>query len=192
MKESVPAIFQTVIAEKLRIAPLDNAIMIREDKAQAQCQWVKLKLKNSLEYFCFSFDKQREKGQPDPILPFFNPEIAGLCTQNDAVLICQKQADIYVLLIELKSEGKGKYLQQLKSAEMLIGFIVDRLNTAKNPQFSINKDKLQFRGVLFRCRRTSREGTTVKKQKVSYQNRDGLLVTENACHQLYHVSQFLV
>lgn len=191
MNGCVPSILQIAIADKFHIPAIDDTVCIREEQADAKCQWVKIKLKNSIDSFCFSFDHLRKKSELDPALPFLNPEIGGLCTQNDAILVCQKQTDIYVLLIELKSEDKGKYLQQLKSAEIMIGFVVDRLNASKNPEFSINKDKLQFRGLLFRCRRTSSEGTTGKKLKLSYQNREGLLVTENACHQTYHVNQFL-
>ena len=191
MNGCVPDIFRLIIADKFHLSPSDNTLCIREGKTDAKCKWVKIKLKNTLTNFCFSLDHQRKTGELDPIFPFFNTEQSGLCIKNDAILICQKQSEIYFLLIELKSDNKGGYLQQLKSAEILAKFIVDRLNNSNNPNFYINKDKLNFRGLLFRCRRKGSEGTTGKKYKVPYQNREGLLVTESHCHQLYHLNQFL-
>ena len=192
MSGCVPDIFRLVITDKFHISPIEDMLCIREEKIDAKCQWVKIKTKNSLPNFCFSIDHPRKKGDLDSIFPFFNVEQSGLCIKNDAILICQKKSDVYVFLIELKSNDKSEYLQQIKAAEIFSNFVIDRLNASKNPDFFINKEKIKFRGLLFKCRRVGREGTTRKKHKVQYQNRQELLVTENPCHQLYHLNQFLL
>ena len=50
--------------------------------------------------------------------------------------------------------------------------------------------EVEFRGLLFSCRRIPNEGTT-KKQKVTFADRNGLLVSENSGNNTYHIQQFL-
>ncbi len=167
----------------------ENAIFIREEQQDAKCRWVEIKLKNSISSFCFSIDVPRKTGELDPIFPFFNVEKAEICSKNDAILVCQKEQKIYVLLIELKSTTKGSYLKQMKSSEILFNFIVDRINLVQPT--AIKKEQLVFKGILFWCPRYMDEGITRKKNKTEFEDRNGLLVTEQLCHNTYHIQQFL-
>jgi len=192
LSSSIPEIFRAAIAERFHILPDNNVLSVIENQADAKCQWVKIKLKNTITCFGFSVDHPRKSGELDPIFPLFNPEELGLCSKNDAILICQKKSELYVLLVELKSENKGEYLRQLKSSEVLFRFITDRINVAKPNSIQITNENINIRGLLFRCRRTVREEITRKKGKIEYENRNGLLVAEKPCHQIYHLNQFLL
>lgn len=86
----------------------------------------------------------------------------------------------------MKSTNTEGYLQQLKAAKSFVDFILQRIKIFNN---QINT-KVEFRGLLFSCRRIPNEGTT-KKQKVTFADRNGLLVSENSSNNTYYVQQFL-
>lgn len=166
-----------------------NIIRIEEKQIQATCRFVEILLKKSMPYFGFSIDVPKEEGNSDPIYPFFE-EKEGLCRKNDGILFFQSSNKIYVLLVELKSSNKGDYLKQLKAAKCLIEFIICRLNLLpEDPR--INLEDIEFRGVLFSCRKTPNEGTTKKKNSMKYEDRNGLFVTENPGNKRYYSRQFL-
>jgi len=166
----------------------ENILTFRENQADAKCQWVKIQLKKSLSTFAFSIDVPRKTNEKDPVFSFFNVEKEGLCSKNDAILVCQRENKIYVFLIELKSVNKGKYLKQLNSSKVLFEFIVDRM---KLINISVNKDQIEYRGILFCCPRRGAEEATRKKFKANFEDRNGLLVTEKYCHNTYRIQQFL-
>jgi hypothetical protein len=146
--------------------------VIEEQHEQAQCRFVKINLKKSISYFGFSIDKHTQGGKTDPIYPFFNPKYQGICSKNDAILFLQKSNKVYVLLIEMKSTNTKGYLQQLKAAKSFVDFVLQRIKIFNN---QINTE-VEFRGLLFSCRQIPNEGTN-KKQKVTFENRNGLLVS---------------
>lgn len=171
----------------LTINETDSSILIEETQAQAECRFVKIKLKKSVPYFGFSLEKLKKEGRNDPIYPFFNPKIKGICSKNDAILCVQKSTKIYVLLIEMKSTNIKGYLEQLKAAKVFVEFVLQRLKIFHQ---EINT-KVEFRGLLFRHRRIQRDGVSYKKQKMKFEDRNGLLVTENQGNRTYHLQQFL-
>jgi len=181
LKDIIEDSFHSHIDEK-------NILTLREEQADAKCRWVKVQLKHSLSSFAFSIDVPRKVGEKDPIFSFFNVEKDGLCSKNDTILVCQKENKIYVFLIELKSVNKGKYLKQLKSSKVLFEFIVDRM---KLINISVNKNQIEYRGILFCCPRRGAEEATRKSFKANFEDRNGLLVTEKYCHNTYRIQQFL-
>jgi len=166
----------------------NNRLDLREEQVDAKCRWVNIQLKNSLSTFAFSIDVPRKTNEKDPVFSFFNVEKEGLCSKNDAILVCQRENKIHVFLIELKSINKGKYLKQLNSSKVLFEFIVDRMKLINIP---VNKDQIEYRGILFCCPRRGAEEPTRKKFKASFDDRNGLQVTEMYCHNTYRIQQFL-
>ncbi|MDM8560595.1 hypothetical protein [Candidatus Parabeggiatoa sp. HSG14] len=184
-KKSLVELLPDLIAKEFQLSTKDTLCI--EEKNESSCKWVKFRLKQSMPCFCFSIDKKREKDKGDPIFPFFNPEVVSICSKNDAILICQKQQKIYVFLIELKAGGR-KSLKQLEAAKVFIQFIFARIKL-----YDLSKDNLEnleFRGIIFSCRRTPDEGIT-KHKKIEFNNRNGLLVTEQECNQSYNLTVFL-
>ncbi|MCK5717396.1 MAG: hypothetical protein KAH77_07900 [Thiomargarita sp.] len=180
-----------LIVDEFKLPIKDGIIHITEEQNQATCRHIDIKVKKSLPCFCFSIDKHREKGEGDPIFPFFNPQISNICIKNDAILICQKEQQIYVFLIELKSNHPGKnYLKQLKSAQIFIEFIFARIELSEQYKHSLKN--IEFRGILFFNRNTPDEGKT-KHQKIKFENKNrfNLPVTKQCCNQIYHLTRFL-
>lgn len=178
-------IIKYTIAEELHIlVQSDLSILIQEKQAQAKCRYIKIKLKKSIPYFGFSIDKDKES-KNDPIYPFFNPQCEGICSKNDAILFLATSNKVYVLLIEMKSQNTGNYLKQLKAAKIFVEFVLQRIQLVN----TVNPE-VEFRGLLFSCRRIPNEGTT-KKQKISFEHRGNLLVSENPGNTTYFVQQFL-
>ena len=177
-----------VIATELHIKPDDGILQITEQKEQATCRWVEIILKQSVSSFCFTIDKERKIGNGDPIFPFFNPTIPNICSKNDAILICQKQQEIYVFLIELKSKNSGKYLTQLKAAQLFVQFIFERLTLYK--MCKDNLTDVKFRGILFSNMQTSKEKPS-KHTPIIFKDKNGLLISKQKCHNTYNLTTFL-
>jgi len=187
-KKSLVELLPDLIAAEFHLPMTKGTLRIAETKREATCRWVELKIKKSMRCFGFSIDKPRKIGEGDPIFPFFNPEQKGICSKNDAILIIQKKQKIYVFLIELKSKNPGEYLKQLKAAQTFVQFIFARIELYELCKHPLNN--VEFRGILFSCRRTPNEGTT-KHQQIEFNDRTGLLVTEQNCNNIYHLLGFL-
>ncbi|TAE61770.1 MAG: hypothetical protein EAZ87_00940 [Nostocales cyanobacterium] len=189
--KSLIDVLKEVVKEDLHLKlDEDNCIIIEENKQDAKCRQVVIKWKKSLPYFGFSLDIPKQAGKNDPIYPFLNPQYPGICRKNDAIVFLQKSNIIYVLLIEMKSDNTKGYLQQLKLAQGFIEFILQRLKILKK---EINT-QVEFRGILFSCRRIPNEGETTKKpkkQKIIFEDRNGLLVAEISGNTKYWIQQFL-
>ena len=187
-KKSLVKLLPDLIAEEFHL-PIkkEGIIRITEEQIQATCRWVEIRMKQSVPCFCFSIDKPRKTGEGDPVFPFFNPKTAGICSKNDAFLVCHKNQQIYVFMIELKSSNLNHYLKQIRAAQVFFQFLIARIKLYDLCSHSL--DNLQFRGLLFSSRRTPNEGTT-KHQKIEYNDRNGLLVTEQNCNQKYHLPLF--
>jgi hypothetical protein len=187
-KKPLVKLLPDLIVEEFHLPIYTGKVRITEEQAQASCRWVEIKIKQSVPSFCFSIDKSRNKGENDPIFPFFNPEKGGVCSKNDAFLVCQKKQQVYVFLIELKSGNPKAYLKQLRAAQVFFQFIIARIKLYYTCSHSL--EKLHFRGLLFSSRYTLTKGAT-KREPVIFNDRNGLLVTEQDCNQTYHLQSFL-
>ncbi len=203
MNYNLPELFQKAITEKdfhLK-ADEEGIIKISEKDQCAKCQYVDISIKTISSVFCFTIDFSDKNGL-DFVFPFFNsnsskiddlknnqiPSIKGLRSKNDAILVCQKEEKIYIFLVELKSDGKREYLQQLELSKIFINFILDRLIYLG---YEIDKNSIEFRGVLFRCRKRDNQGTSEKKHKADFEKKGSLLIAEELCHQEYRLQYFL-
>ncbi len=196
MSDLVPKIFERAIAETpFHIKPDSEGILrIEEKDSSCSCEWVEISAKTINSFFCFTLDF-KDKNNCDSSFPFFNinkeTNISGLRSKNDAILICQLNEKVSILLIELKSENTGKYLQQLELSKIFVNFVIDR-NNLVNKSCQIKKEHIEFKGILFRCRKRSNKGTTIKKDKAKFENRDAsFLIAEEPCHDTYRVQFFL-
>ena len=148
-KKPLVELLYDVIATDFQLPIKEDILLITETKNQATCRQVEIRMEQSVpgySSYCFTIDKQREKGRSDPVFPFFNPEIKGMCSKNEAILVCQKQQKIYVFLIELKSKHPGKYLKQLLSAKTLVQFIIARIFIhGEDDNYSFARSYFHFR-----------------------------------------------
>lgn len=192
----LPEVFERAIAESpFHIKPNNEQILkIIEEDASCSCEWVEISIKNLPSTFCFTID-HKDKGGSDSVFPFFNTNettrIKGLRSKNDAIIICQIEQQLHVFLIELKSENKGEYLQQLELSKIFVNFVIDRFNLV-NQSCQIKKEDITFKGILFRCRKRSGKGTTRKKDNAQFENRQAsFLIAEEPCHNTYRLQYFL-
>lgn len=186
MSDNLIDIVKLAIKQEFHLVADDVTLLIEEKQPDAKCKFVEIKLKKSMYYFGFSLHKDREKGNNDPVYPFFNAQYEGICSKDDGILFLQKSNKVYVLLIEMKSTNTKGYLQQLKAAKSFVDFVLQRIKIFNN---QINTE-VEFRGLLFSCRRTPNEGTH-KKEKLTFEDRNGLLVSENPGNNTYYIQQFL-
>jgi hypothetical protein len=186
MSDNLIDIVKLAIKQEFHLVADDLTLLIEEKQPDAKCKFVEIKLKKSMYYFGFSLDKDRVQGNNDPIYPFFNSQCEGICSKNDGILFLQKSNKVYVLLIEMKSTNTKGYLQQLKAAKSFVDFVLQRIKIFNN---QINTE-VEFRGLLFSCRRTPNEGTH-KKEKLTFEDRNGLLVSENPGNNTYYIQQFI-
>lgn len=148
---------------------------------------------NKDDVFCFSLDKDRDRNlsKGDPVFPFLNPSVEGLCTKNDFIFVHQKKDQIHVLLIELKSKNPGAYLHQLKAGKAVFQFIVERIRLCKDNFKEIDERNIYYKGVLFFDRQIP-EKPTSKKRQLDFDDTDNLPfpITKQS-YGVYYLSQFL-
>ncbi|MEY3881325.1 MAG: hypothetical protein RIQ94_2121 [Pseudomonadota bacterium] len=166
-----------------------NTLRLIED--QVPLASVDIKIKNSDNISCFSFDKKRQPKSGDAIFPFFNASEGGLCTKNDYILVCQKGNQVYVFLIELKSKNTGDYLKQLKAGKLFFQFIIDRIKLFNSDFQDLDKDNLHYKGILFRIDRTTPNKGTTKQRKLEFNKTPDLDVCILNYENFYHLSQFV-
>jgi TPP-dependent 2-oxoacid decarboxylase len=191
MSDNLIDIVKLAIKQDFHLVADDLTLLIKEKHPDAQCKFVEIKLEQSIDYFGFSLHKDKGKGNNDPVYPFFNPQYEGICSKDDGILFLQKSNKVYVLLIEMKSTNTKGYLKQLKAAKSFVEFVLQRIKIFND---QINTE-VEFRGLLFSCRRIPNEGESKKqeitKQKLTFKDRNGLLVSENPGNNTYYIQQFL-
>lgn len=146
--------------------------------------------------FCFSIDKDRnsDESSKDLIFPFFNASAVGVLSKNDFIIIAQKQKKVCVFLIELKSTNPAGYLKQLHSARAFMRFVLDKARIC-HPKFkSIDELELEYKGILFSktpiSNKFAEERSKSKNKKLLFEDKKGLLVTQQSYDNVYYMSQF--
>lgn len=146
--------------------------------------------------FCFSIDKDRnsDESSKDLIFPFFNASAVGVLSKNDFIIIAQKQKKVCVFLIELKSTNPDGYLKQLHSARAFMRFVLEKAHIC-HPNFkSLNELELEYKGILFSktpiSNKFAEERSKSKNKKLLFENKKGLLVTQQSYDNVYYLSQF--
>jgi|LakMenE01Jun11ns_1017448.scaffolds.fasta_scaffold9923566_2 hypothetical protein len=155
---------------------------------------VVIKINKNDDVFCFSLDKDRDKGFPgDRVFPFLNPDTKGLCAKNDFILVYRKNDLINVLLVELKGCNSGNYLNQLKSGKTVFDFIVQRINLCGGLDLGkLTEDNISYRGVVFRKRETADKSTSTRQKPLDF-NTDNLpfpVTHQFYSDEPYYVSKF--
>lgn len=121
---------------------LSNFLLVPIENGQASLfepeakQQVDLKFSGHEENIVlFTLDHSREKGEPDPVFPFFNSRIPGLCKRNDYILFVGRPDGVYCFLIELKS-GSGSAAAQMRHGQIFCEYITQVLRLAEQSQIT--------------------------------------------------------
>lgn len=173
-----------VINENLKIPIVSKEINIEEDDEQTTCKNLKF-ICNNNKYFAFTLDRCIPRNAHR--FPFFNQSQDVINKANDSIIVHDNNGEIYILLVELKSDNLGTYLKQLKCGKSFIEYIFNIINIKYSKNYVINDDNV--RCVVATTRRTVRK-PSFKRQNVSFEIRNNMKVTEQQCNEVHHICKF--
>jgi len=131
-----------------------------------------------------SIDKDRDKKDsndfggiaPDKLFTFLNPKVPGITEKNDFVVIAHHDGCLYIFLIEMKNRTKNDYLKQMKAGQWFIELVVNLLRL--HGQIVETVDPHYFGVLCFSGKKSPDKGDTRHDDNISFENRNGLLVSE--------------
>ncbi len=174
-----------IINSDLVIPIISKEITINEIKNESGCQKVILKL-TSKNIFAFSLDYQLQN--KCKMFPFFNQSLGNITKVNDGIIFYKNGNDIFVLLIELKSNNLADYKKQLQAGKNFVLYLKNMLNLMFNKNYQIDKDNI--RCIVFSTRKTQRKQGT-KRENIKFANINGLLISEQQCNQTFYIEKFV-
>lgn len=172
-----------IINSDLVIPIISKEITINEIKNERGCQKIILASKN---IFAFSLDYQLQNRCK--MFPFFNQSLKNITKVNDGIIFYKNGNDIFVLLIELKSNNLGDYKKQLQAGKNLVFFLKNMLNLMFNKSYQIDDENI--RCIVFSTRKTQRKQGT-KRENIKFDNINGLLISEQQCNKSFYIEKFV-
>jgi hypothetical protein len=171
------------IHEDFAIALPSQEIEISENNSNCK----KVILKTSKEnVFAFSLDRKLK--QPCKVFSFFNSSTKGINKVNDGIVFYCKNDEIFVLLVELKSNKLGDYKKQLQAGKNFTNYLLSVVNSSFSKKYILKDEHIKC--LVFSLRKTSRKQST-KKNKMSFEEINGLHIAELECNSSYFISQFV-
>lgn len=158
--QNLIANLSNVINSDLHIPIISKQITINEPKNDNGCKKVILK-STSKNIFAFSLDYQlKDKCK---MFPFFHQSLANITKVNDGIIFYKKDNDIFVLLIELKSNNLGDYTKQLQAGKNFILYLINMLNLTFNKNYQIDNNNI--RCIIF-SKNTKKKRNKKRKYKI--------------------------
>ena len=181
MNETLFEILDEIIDIRFKISNSGGKIVFNEPQKESN-KCTKVEIQTNKKVFAMSLDSG------DKVFNCFNDSIENITKKNDGILIYQEKNKFVVLLIELKSFNEGTYLKQLKAGKNFIEYLIKQINLFY--QISIQENDLIFRGLLFKLFRNTPQKGTTKREKLSFNDAEGLLVARLACNSEYKLQMF--
>jgi hypothetical protein len=186
MKQFLTNVSNT-INQDFAIPLVSGEIEIKEEKSQAKCQKVILK-SQSKQVFAFSLD--RNLLNKCEIFPFFHKSTALINKVNDGIVFYINNNQLFVLLVELKSNHLGEYQEQLQAGKVFVYFLLGILNYAFSKNYILEEKNIKC--LVFSVRKTARKQGT-KRKAIEYEQINGLNIANNLqCHETYYIENFIV
>lgn len=162
-------------------------VEIKEEQSEAKCKKVILK-SQSKQVFAFSLD--RNLVNRCKVFPFFNKSTALIHKVNDGIVFYINNNQIFVLLVELKSNHLGKYQEQLQAGKVFVYFLLGILNNAFAKNYVIEEKNIKC--LVFSVKKTARKQGT-KRKAIEYEQINGLNIANDLqCHKTYYIENFIV
>jgi hypothetical protein len=171
------------INKDLIIPLISNEIEFKEDKAK--CNSIILKSKQK-RIFAFSLDKNLDNSCR--MFPFFNQTTSSITKVNDGIVFYLSDNQIYILLIELKTNNLGEYKKQLQAGKNFVLYLVEVLNNSFLKNYKI--DEINIKCLVFSLRKTARKQGT-KRMNIKYEKINGLNITELQCNDNHIIEKFI-
>lgn len=176
MNENLFEILDEIIDNRFKISNSGGVIEIIENN-NATCKNIKIQLTGKT--FSLTLDNNVN------VFNCFNSAIANITKKNDAILFFEQNRKIIVLLMELKSNNPGDYLNQLKAGKNFVEYLIKQIELF----YPFNGENIHYFGALFQTRKVPIKQTTKKKNFV-FEDRNGLYCTTLKCNQQYKLQQF--
>jgi len=168
-----------IISKEITIQELQNK------EKNSSCKKVTLKT-TSKSLIAFSLDT-KISGQ-SRIFPFFNNSLGSINKANDGIIFYKKDNNIFVLLIELKSNNLGSYKHQLQAGKNFILYLNNMLNLTFSKKYNIKDENIKC--LVFSTRKTERKFQKTRKN-IIFEDIDGLNIVELQCNEIHYIEKFL-
>ncbi|KFJ43394.1 hypothetical protein IBE48_02705 [Francisella philomiragia] len=141
-----------VINKDICINSIENIFEIKEGSKESKCKVVKLN-NIGVDSFAFSLDGSDSHKK----FPFFDHRCPKITSVNDAILFVVTQKNIFVFIIELKTQNISSLPKQIKAGEHFLDYLINMTNFSFDEEYSVEK-----RVLLFSCRKQAKKMTTRK------------------------------
>ena len=166
---------------------ISGEVKIIEDQSQAKCKKVILK-SLSKQFFAFTLDRSLDNRCK--IFPFFNKSTALINKVNDGIVFYINNNQIFVFLVELKSNHLGEYQEQLQAGKVFVYFLLGIINNAFSKNYVLEEKNIKC--LVFSVRKTARKQGT-KRKSIKYEQINGLNIANDLqCHQTYYIENFIL
>ncbi len=172
-----------VIHPDLSIPIIHNEVVIKEDTAE--CKKVSLK-STTKSIFAFSLDS-KVFGKCK-MFPFFCQTLGNINKVNDGIIFYKKGTEIFVFLIELKSNNLGEYKKQLQAGKNFLLYIINIINSTYDKTYKLNNKNIKC--LVFSTRKSPQKHTT-SRRNVEYKHINGLYIAEFKCNDTHYMEKFL-
>lgn len=158
---------------------------IELSEATADCKKVIL-TSSSKKFFAFSLDRQF--AHSCKMFPFFKQSTSVINKVNDGIIFYIKNNEIFVLLIELKSNHLSEYKKQLQAGKNFVFYLQSILNSSFSKSYIIKDNNIKC--LVFSLRKTARKQSSSRK-KIKYKLDCGLNIAELECNETHHIEKFM-
>jgi len=172
------------INKDLIIASISDELIFREDRAMCKKVILTSKRKN---IFAFSLDKSLDN--TCKMFPFFNQGTTSLNKVNDGIIFYLNNNQIYVLLIELKTNNLGEYKKQLQAGKSFVLYLLEVLNNTFASTYKIKEENIKC--LIFSLRKTARKQGS-KRKNIEYEKINGLNIAELQCNDNHIIEKFII
>lgn len=158
-------------------------IVIKESDPNACCKQLILKY-TSRNIFAFSLDSKKITR----IFPFFRQSCGDISKVNDCIIFYKKGDNIFVFLVELKSNHLGDYKNQLKAGKIFTNYLKDMLNFVFQKQYKIDENNIK---CLIVSTKKSTEKRTTKRKNIPSKKVNQLNIVQLHCNSTYQLESFI-
>jgi hypothetical protein len=156
-------------------------------------EFVKL-VKTEAESFTIELDKRKtikvnaNTETTIDIHPLLSDGIKNLKKECDYLIFCRLKSQIFVLLIELKSDNPDGWLRQTKTGESIAKYLLGIVENYKQINLTT---QVEFRHLLFTTKVKKKKKTKTQAFEYERHPKFGFLFTRKACNAEYDLEIFL-
>jgi hypothetical protein len=145
---------RNAIHNDFKVLPTAGAkLVLTETERDAKCREVTISMKGvsfSAQPVLINLDKRNEAGECIDTHPLFTDQ-PNLKSKCDYALICPVGEKIFVLMIDLKSNNVGGWLEQTFASEQFTRYVIANIDRANNLKIPFD---IVYRHIVFTTHKT--------------------------------------